>query len=157
MKAYILPVVLQILGFCVIVAEIFIPSLGLLTVMALGIYAYSLYLVFTDISFFSGMVFTGVDIILVPILLIAGIKLLAKSPISLKQELSSKDGVVSQSRELEKYIGMQGVAVTTLRPAGAAMFEDQRLDVVTDGEFVEKDSAVVVTGVKGNRIVVESI
>jgi membrane-bound serine protease (ClpP class) len=46
------------------------------------------------------------------------------------------------------------VAATTLRPAGIARIEGARLDVVTDGEYVEAGEPVEVTRVDGNRIVV---
>ncbi len=157
MKDYIFPIILQILGFLVIMAEIFIPSLGLLTVIALGIFAYSLYLVYSGISTTAGMVFTGIDVILIPVMIIVSIKILARSPLSLKQELSKKDGVVSQKLELMRYLNMEGLSVTDLRPAGTAMIDQQRLDVVTDGEYVEKNRPIVVTGISGNRIVVEQI
>jgi len=155
MNTYILPVLLQIIGLMVIIAEIFIPSLGLLTLAALGVFFYSLYLVFTTISTNVGMVFVGIDVILVPILVVAGMKILAKSPLALKSELSRKDGVVSQALGLEKYMNMTGEAVTDLRPAGTAVINDERLDVVTDGEYIENSTPIVVTGVTGNQIIVE--
>jgi membrane-bound serine protease (ClpP class) len=52
---------------------------------------------------------------------------------------------------------MKGIAVTDLRPAGMAQINSQRVDVVTDGEYIEADTPVIVTGVAGNRIVVEAI
>jgi len=70
MNVYILPILLQVLGILVIVAEIFIPSLGVLMAIALGLLGYSLYLFFTTISTFSGLVFLGVDLLAVPVLLI---------------------------------------------------------------------------------------
>jgi len=155
MNTYILPVLLQIIGLMVIIAEIFIPSLGLLTLAALGVFFYSLYLVFTTISTNVGMVFVGIDVILVPILVVAGMKILAKSPLALKSELSRKDGVVSQALGLEKYMNMTGEAVTDMRPAGTAVINDERLDVVTDGEYIENSTPIVVTGVTGNQIIVE--
>lgn len=157
MKAYILPVLLQVVGICVIIAEIFIPSLGILTIIALAVLFYSVYLVYTGISANMGMIFTGIDIILVPVLLVAGFKILAKSSLSLKQELSKKDGVFSQKQGLESFIEMKGRTVTDLRPAGIAEVDLQRLDVVTDGEYINADTPVVVTGVTGNRIIVEEI
>ena len=78
MKSYILPVFLQLIGILVIMAEIFIPSLGLLSVIALATFFYSLYLVFTTISTTAGMVLAGLDIILVPVLIIMGMKILEK-------------------------------------------------------------------------------
>lgn len=155
MKPYILPLFLQMIGILVIIAEIFIPSLGLLTAIALTIFFYSLYLVFTTISTTAGMVIAGLDIILVPVLIIFGMKILAKSSLTLKRELSKQDGVVSQKEKFEAYINMKGKSVTDLRPAGMAEISSQRVDVVTDGEYIDADTPIVVTGVSGNRIIVE--
>ncbi len=157
MKAYVIPVLLQVIGIMVIIVEIFIPSLGVLTVIALALLSYSLYIVFTSISITAGIVFTGLDIIIVPLTIVLGIKILAKSPLSLKRELSKHNGVISQKEKLETYINMKGIAVTDLRPAGMAQINSQRVDVVTDGEYIEADTPVIVTGVAGNRIVVEAI
>jgi len=157
MKPYILPALLQIIGILVVIAEIFIPSLGLLAVMAIGIFCYSLYLVFTTISSTAGTVFTGLDLLLVPVLVIFGMKILAKSPLALRRELSKKDGVVSQKQGLEAYLHMKGKSVTDLRPAGMAEINSQRIDVVTDGEYIDADTAIVVTGVTGNQIIVEKL
>jgi membrane-bound serine protease (ClpP class) len=157
MKVYLIPVLLQVIGIMVIIAEIFIPSLGVLAVIALALLSYSLYIVFTSISTTAGVIFTGLDIIIVPLIVVLGIKILAKSPLALKRELSKQNGVVSQKEKLENYINMKGTAVTDLRPAGMAQINSQRVDVVTDGEYIEADTPVIVTGVAGNRIVVEAI
>lgn len=155
MKLYILPVLLQVIGIAVVVAEIFIPSFGLLAIIALSVFFYSLYLVFTTISTTAGMVFTGFDLVLVPVLIVFGMKVLANSPLALKRELSKKDGVVSQSQGLEAYMNMKGKSVTDLRPAGMAEINSQRVDVVTDGEYIDAGTPIIVTGVAGNRIIVE--
>ena len=155
MKLYILPILLQFLGILVILAEIFIPSLGVLTAIALGLLFYSLYLVFNTISTFSGMVFVGFDLMAIPILLILGLKILAISPLSLKNRLSSREGVVSQASNLKEYRDKQGTSVTNLRPAGIALIDGKRLDVVTDGDYIEADTPIIVTGVTGNQIIVE--
>ena len=155
MKPYIFPFFLQILGLLVIIAEIFIPSLGLLTAIALGVFFYSLYIVFTTISTTAGMVLAGLDMVLVPVLLIGGMKILARSPLALKRELSKQDGVVSQKEVCEAYINVKGTSITDLRPAGMAEINGQRVDVVTDGEYIEANIPIVVTGVTGNRIIVE--
>ncbi|MCD4676649.1 MAG: serine protease, partial [Desulfobacula sp.] len=150
-----LPFFLQMIGMLVIIAEIFIPSLGLLAAIALTVFFYSLYLVFTTISTTAGLVITGLDIVLVPVLIVFGMKILAKSPLTLKRELSKQDGVVSQKEKLEAYIDLKGKSVTDLRPAGMAEIDSQRVDVVTDGEYIDADTPIVVTGVSGNRIIVE--
>lgn len=155
MKAYFFPVLLQVIGVLVIIAEIFIPSLGLLTLIALGIFGYSLYIVFTQVSVTAGWMMAGLDLFMVPALLFAGIKLIANSNLSLKTQLSTQDGVKSQDSELETYLNMEGKAVTDLRPAGMALINGQRLDVVTDGDYIEAGSPVIVVEVTGNQIIVE--
>ncbi|MEY3163158.1 MAG: hypothetical protein RIT25_3153 [Planctomycetota bacterium] len=51
-------------------------------------------------------------------------------------------------------VGRTGRAATTLRPAGVMESGQDRLDVVTDGEFLEAGTPVRVVQVEGNRIVV---
>lgn len=52
-------------------------------------------------------------------------------------------------------LGRSGVAVTVLRPAGAAEIDGVRVDVVTEGDFIEAGTPIVVTHVEGVRVVVE--
>lgn len=149
-----LPIILQVVGVIVIIAEIILPSGGLLSVLAAGIFGYSLYIVFHDVSISVGFFFVTADAILIPILVIVGLKLLAKSPATLRKTLSREDGVTSQSSELDKYIGMEGTAITDLRPAGTAIINEKRVDVVSRGEYLDKDSEIVVSTITGNQIIV---
>jgi len=157
MTAYVLPVVLQLLGLGVIVVEIFVPSFGLLAALAAGLLLYSLYLVFTTISVNAGLVFVGVDIFVIPVVLVMAFNALGASSWSLHKTLSRKEGVASQSPDLAAWVGQTGVAVTNLRPSGTVMIGDNRLDAVTDGEYVDAGTPVTVTLVSGNRMVVEKI
>ena len=149
-----LPIILQLVGVVVIIAEIILPSGGILSIAALGVFGYSLFIVFNEISMTIGFFFVAADLILIPVLVIVGLKLLARSPVTLRKTLSRKEGVSSQSSELESYVGTQGNAVTDLRPAGIAVINGKRVDVVTRGEYIEKDSAIIVTAVTGNQIIV---
>jgi membrane-bound serine protease (ClpP class) len=55
---------------------------------------------------------------------------------------------------VEELLGSDGVAETTLRPAGKVRIRGQRYDVVTEGEYVDAGTAIVVSAVDGSRIVV---
>ncbi len=151
----ILPVILQLAAVMVVIAEIIIPSAGLLSILAAGLIGYSIYLVFIEISRFAGMVFIVADIIAFPVVLIVGLKLLAKSPVTLTTSLSKADGYSSQPEALESFKDKTGTAITDLRPAGTAMIENKRVDVVSRGEYIEKGAAVVVLAIEGNRVVVK--
>ena len=52
--------------------------------------------------------------------------------------------------------GMQGTAVTVLRPSGKARFADHIVDVVTEGEFIPPQTPVTVTQTDGMRVVVKT-
>ena len=155
MKTYLFPALLQVMGVLVVMAEIFIPSFGMLSLIALGIFLYSLYLVFTTISATAGMVVAGVDLLILPILIYLGIRVLARSSLSLKRELSADDGVAVQEPVMDGYQDREGTAVTDLRPAGMALIDGRRLDVVTDGDYIEAGTQVVVVRVTGNQVIVE--
>ena len=147
-------IILQLVGVVVIIAEIILPSGGILSIVALSVFGYSLYIAFSEISKTVGFAFVAADLVLIPVLVIVGLKLLARSPVTLRKTLSREEGVSSQSPELVNYIDMQGTAVTNLRPAGMAVINGKRVDVVTRGEYIEKDSAIIVTAVTGNQIIV---
>lgn len=155
MRVFIFPVLLQVIGILVIMAEIFIPSFGLLSVIALALFSYSLYLIFTTVSLFAGLVALGFDLIAAPLLFVFGMKILARSPLALKQELSREKGVVSQGKDMDIFLNQSGISLTDLRPAGVAKINDIRMDVVTDGEYIEAGTPVVVRQITGNRVVVQ--
>jgi membrane-bound serine protease (ClpP class) len=52
--------------------------------------------------------------------------------------------------------GLQGTAVTVLRPSGKARFADHVVDVVTEGEFIAPQTPVTVIQTDGMRVVVKS-
>lgn len=51
--------------------------------------------------------------------------------------------------------GDEGIAKTTLRPSGKAVFSGNVVDVVTYGEFIQKGTPVKVSEVRDNRVIVE--
>jgi len=154
MSSLTVAILLQLAGVVVIIAEIIIPSGGLISVIAIILFGYSLFLVFHNISIATGIVFVIADAITIPVLILVGLKLLARSPAMLKRELSRAAGFTSQSAILADYLGKEGTATSDLRPAGRAEIAGKRVDVVSRGEYIDKGSAIVVTAVTGNQIIV---
>jgi membrane-bound ClpP family serine protease len=149
------PILLQLLGVGVIITEFVVPSAGILTVLAIGIFGFSLYWVFTHASVAVGMTFVIADILMLPVLVIVGARMLAASRATLRETLDSKSGAVSQPPEWSQVEGRDGVAVTMLRPAGSAMIDGKKYDVVTRGDFLDKGTPITVVAVDSNRIVVK--
>ncbi len=86
-------------------------------------------------------------------------KYLPKSSIFNKLVLSdsekSEEGFVSVSEEPE-LLGKTGVAITILRPVGIAEIEGKRVEVVSDGEFIQPGTEIKVIKVEGMRVLVSS-
>jgi membrane-bound ClpP family serine protease len=154
MNALILVIILQLVAVLLVIAEVIIPSGGIISVAAAGVLGYSLYLVFQDVSTGAGMIFIGIDIIVFPLLVLVGLRLLAASPASLNKKLSRSEGVVAQAPGLETYFGRSGVAMTALHPAGIALIDGTRLDVISRGEYLEQNTPVEVIAVTGNQVIV---
>jgi len=53
--------------------------------------------------------------------------------------------------------GQEGIAQSDLRPSGWIKVKDQRLFVVTEGDFIEKNCKVKIHSVDGNRVVVRKL
>ncbi len=79
------------------------------------------------------------------------------SKLILSQKMSEDEGYVSADPTLKKYANAKGVAATILRPAGTAIFDGVRLDVVTQGDFIEPGRPVEVILIEGMRVVVKEI
>ena len=54
-------------------------------------------------------------------------------------------------------MGQKGVALTPLRPAGTALIDGKRYDVVSDGGFITGNTSVEVVPTEGTRVVVREI
>ena len=54
-------------------------------------------------------------------------------------------------------MGKTGIALTPLRPAGTVRVDDKRLDVVTAGDFIVRETPVKIINVEGSKIFVEAI
>ncbi len=150
-----IPLIFQLAGVVVLMAEVLLPSGGVLAIIAAGLFVYSIYLAFTAISFDAGVMLIMADIIMLPILAVIGLKALGRSPLALKSSLQKSGGVVSYDEKLSDLVGKEGIAVTNLRPSGTARIENRRIDVVTRGDFIEKGAAVEVAKVEGSRVVVK--
>ena len=76
-------------------------------------------------------------------------------PIMKGMVLSEGDVVNSQSDPVNSLLGREGKTLTDLKPSGSAMIDGERVDVVSDGEFIPKESNVVVSKHEGLRVLVE--
>jgi len=75
----------------------------------------------------------------------------------LQTDMEADEGYVSTPESDRHWLGRKGVAVSPLRPSGIADIEHARVDVVSDGDFIDAGTPIEVTRVDGNRIVVRRV
>lgn len=72
----------------------------------------------------------------------------------LKDSLTSEAGYNSAVTRFD-LVGRDGVSLTPLRPSGTVMIDGERIDVVSEGAFIERDKAVTIVKAEGGRVVVQ--
>lgn len=68
-----------------------------------------------------------------------------------RQKIATRESLVDFSH----LVGRSGTTTTPLMPSGKARFAGELIDVIADGEAIERGEAVVVVEVRGNRVLVQ--
>lgn len=146
------------IGVILLVVEMCVPGFGVAGVSSL--IAFALAIIFAADTFLEGLVFTGVVLLVIAIVAVVFLVLLSKGKLSsnfiLKAKNSSDEGFSSAAGDLSFLVGLEGVAQTTLRPAGRVAIGDKTYDVVSSGDYIASGDPIRVVDVNGNRIVVTS-
>lgn len=75
----------------------------------------------------------------------------------LRDATTTEEGYLSQPINIHNYLDKEGVALTSLRPAGAVKIGNERVDVVTEGDFINAGDLVKVIKVDGSSVIVRKI
>jgi membrane-bound serine protease (ClpP class) len=161
-------IILFVIGIILLALEIFvIPGFGIAGIAGIILIFASLFLSLVP----SGplMDFDSISVAIIQltgaivaafILILILAKYLPKSrtfsKLILADEERAEQGFVSYPSEKE-LVGQEGIALSTLRPAGTAEFNGKRYDVMADWEYIEKGSKIVVLRVEGVKVVVKKV
>ncbi|KFL43355.1 membrane protein [Lysinibacillus sp. BF-4] len=146
---------LLVLGIALIGAEFFIPG-GIIGMIGTVMVIASLLTAGEDVTHMMlSIVVAGIVAIIgmVVIMKVFGKKLSMLNRLVLKDATTTEDGYVSNVNRID-LIGRIGKTETPLRPAGVVNIQDERLDVVSEGAYVDANELVEVIKVEGSRIVV---
>jgi membrane-bound serine protease (ClpP class) len=142
-------------GLLLVLVEVFVPSGGVLGLVAALSIVWALVLAFMQ-SFTAGFALLTATAILVPLLVTYGMRVFPKTPMGRKltaRGFSFEDGRAVDRRDAD--LGDRtGVVESDLRPAGIARIDGRRVDVVSRGEPIEAGARIVVVEVSGNRVIV---
>lgn len=148
-------VVLLILGIILIIVEFFVPG-GILGIIGIGSILASLFMSGADLSHMAMSISIALIVAIVAAVVLfkwIGLERGIFRRIILTYSTSTEEGYVSSENKLE-LIGLTGVTATPLRPSGKATIDNELLDVVSEGNFVEINKRIKVIKVEGVRVVV---
>ncbi|MGP4067687.1 NfeD family protein [Halobacillus sp. B29] len=151
-------IILLILGIGLVIAEIFLPG-GIAGIAGVVSIVASLMLSSADMGHMAmsiGIALIATIIVSIVLFKTMGLERGFFRHIILQDSTSAEKGYLSSTSRLE-LIGMVGETMTPLRPAGTAVFDGERLDVVTEGGFVGTGQSVKVLKTEGSRIVVREL
>lgn len=161
-------IIMFIGGLILLGLEIFvIPGFGITGVLGIILILASLFLAL--IGGISSFDFNNISVAIIQltVALVASLstififaKYLPKSKrfsrLVLSEVEKSESGFVSHPSDIG-LLGTEGTALTTLRPAGTAELNNRKVDVVADGEYIEKGSKIRVLRVEGIKVVVQKV
>ncbi len=164
--------VLFIVGLALIGLEILVPGHMISGVAGIILILVALLMAMIE-KFPGGPVWPGWPQLELPLLKVLGSfvasvvamiilgRYLPKSSFFQKLELTaatrSADGYTTASGAARSLLGATGIAETNLRPSGKGRFGEQLVDVVTEGDLIEKGAPIKITQVHGARVVVERV
>lgn len=154
-------------GLALILLEVLvIPGFGIAGLGGIGLMIYGLYLLLLpDIPVSEEVLGQAMDGFLIGLVgAVIGVVLLAKLMIKTKfweqltaPDTQKKEDGYSNTLGWESLQGETGIADTDLHPSGWVRVKDQRIFVVSEGEFIEEGKEIKILSVDGNRVLVREL
>lgn len=154
-------------GLALILLEVLvIPGFGIAGLGGIGLMIYGLYLLLLpDIPVGEEVLGQAMDGFLIGLVgAVIGVVLLAKLMIKTKfweqltaPDTQKKEDGYSNTFGWESLQGETGIADTDLHPSGWVRVKDQRIFVVSEGEFIEEGKEIKILSVDGNRVLVREL
>ena len=152
-------ILLLVLGLGLIALELFVPSGGVLGILAALAIIASIAVAFSG-GWVTGVIMLVATMLILPVALAAAVHYWPRTPIGrmmLLETPQSEDEVLSDTpehRKLKDLIGKRGVAKTKMLPSGAVVIDGRVYDAIGEGMAIDPGQPVRVTAVRTNRIVV---
>ncbi|MCR5823564.1 MAG: hypothetical protein K6G60_03940 [Lachnospiraceae bacterium] len=151
----ILGIVVLVIGIILIGVEFYMPGFGVPGLLGVICAAAGVFLTGRTVS--ERITVGVIAIVVVAVMLVISIIVFnskkVKSPIKLDTDLQGKDLFI-EAKDMEYLVGQKGIALTDLRPSGKGEFNGIKLDILSPGEFIKKGSALEISEIKNNSIVV---
>lgn len=151
-------ILLLLAGCALVVMEVFVPSGGIIGILAAVSFIAAIVIAFRQSSTTGptvGLIFAAITVFAVPTLVALAFKYWPRTPMG-KAFLGEvpKDEDVLPEDPRRALLGRVGVARSKMLPSGTVEIDGQMIDAMTQGQAIEPGTYVVVSEVRANRVVV---
>ncbi len=153
-----LPLVLCLItGVGLLVVEVFVPGFGLPGISGIVLLVVGIGLTWNAYGPVAGLAVTLIALALAGISISISVKSAATGRLSRSALILNEVTHSVDHEEAEALTGKEGVTDTVLNPVGIAEFDGVRLNVVSEGSYLEKGAKVRVQQVEGSKIIVRKV
>lgn len=150
-----LPILIcALVGIIMLVVEFFMPGFGIAGIGGLLFLSASVIFTWIEHGAYAGLIATAIVVSVGAVCVTAFLRSATKGRISRSALMLDENLKTGEAADMIKYLHKAGVAQTVLRPAGIALIEGDRVNVVSAGEFIESGTRVTVEEVEGSRVLV---
>jgi len=144
-------------GIIFLLLEAFIAGFGIFGLVGVASFGFSIVLSAADTQ--EGLVMLLYSMLGTIIVLTLAFKFFIRSRfwdrIILSHSETTDQGYVGGNTHNKTFMGQEGITETTLRPTGTAQISGERVDVISEGGYIPKDTKIIVSKVEGSRIIVQ--
>ena len=147
-----------LLGMGLIIVEVFLPGFGLPGVAGIALVGVGTIMAAMHFGTLTAVALLLVIIAVLAVLISWLLRSAAKGDMGKsKLFLHQKDELCDQQQDMQVFVGHEGKTLSVLRPSGIGDFDGVRLNVVTEGEFIENGTPIRIVRVEGGKIVVKAM
>ncbi len=154
---FVFAVLLFFASAALILAEVFVPSGGIISFFSL-ICLIGGVIIFFRHSTFAGVAGVIIALIMIPSVLIIAYRIFPKTKfgktVTLTPPLRQQGDAIPDTEELKSLIGKIGVVLSPLRPVGMCDFSGRRIECVAETGYIEKGKEIRVIRVQGTQLTV---
>ncbi len=146
-----------LLGMGLILVEVFLPGFGLPGISGIALVGVGTIMAAMHFGTLTAVVLLLVIIAVLAVLVSWLLRSAAKGDVAKSKLFLHQKEELREQQDMQVLVGREGRTLSVLRPSGIGDFDGVRLNVVTEGEFIENGVAIRIARVEGGKIVVKAI
>ena len=152
--------ILLLAGLCAVALELFVPSAGIIGIIAATLIMSGIVVGFMD-GLTTGALMLLIAVVALPVLLTMMFKVWPHTPLGkriLLKDLKSEDVLPKKShykKRNDSLVGKIGIARTKMLPSGIVVIDGEKFDAISEGFAIDQGDTVKIVDVREHRIYVQ--